>query len=103
MPDYADANFAYAQELIKTIALDGGTYKPLEPYFLEVIEACPDYHSDPYYYLGCSYYEQYKYPEAEKYLNQFIKYKDDDDKKFSKNYDFFISQSKEMLKSIAKI
>ncbi len=97
-PDYVDANFAFAEERIKTLSLADAKYKPVEPYFKKVIEICPKYHSDPYYYLGFIAYEDENWAESIRYLKQYLDFKDDDDKKFNKDYDAFLSQSKQMIR-----
>jgi outer membrane protein OmpA-like peptidoglycan-associated protein/tetratricopeptide (TPR) repeat protein len=97
-PDYAEANFQYAEGVIQHLRLDNKPFKSAEPYLLKVIENCPGYHSNPYYYLGFSYYEQEKWEDAAKYLKQFVDFTDDDLKKFDKNYEFFLDQAKTMLK-----
>jgi len=97
-PDYVDANFLYGIERIKTLNLDNKPYKSTEPYFKKVIQVCPKYHSDPYYYLGYSYYEQENYDSAKVYLKKYIDFSDDDDKKFNEKYDAFLYQAKEMYK-----
>lgn len=97
-PDYVDANFAYAEERIKTLILDRAPFKPAEPYYKKVIEACPKYHSNPYYYLGFSYYEEENWEETVKYLKLFLDFKEDDEKKYHKSYDNFRLQAKEMMK-----
>ena len=97
-PDYVDANFAYAEERIKTLIYENAPFKPTEIYFKKVIEICPNYHSDPYYYLGFIAYEESNWKESVKNLKQFLNFKSDDDKKFNKNYDGLISEAKEMLK-----
>ena len=97
-PDYVEANFVYADERIKTLIYENASFKPVEPYYKKVIELCPKYHSDPYYYLGFIYYEEKNWEEAAKYLKEFLNFKDDDEKKFNKNYEAFLSQAKQMLK-----
>jgi outer membrane protein OmpA-like peptidoglycan-associated protein len=99
-PEYPAANFAIAQEIIVTQKLNEASYKPAAPFFEKVVELCPKFHSDPYYYLGFIAYEGEKYEDAAKYLNQFVKFKDDDEKKFSKDYDFFLDNAKGMLKYV---
>jgi tetratricopeptide (TPR) repeat protein len=74
-PDYVDANFAYAEERIKTLSIENAAYKVVDPYFKKVIEFCPKYHSDPYYYLGFSCYEQENWEDCVKYLKEFLKFK----------------------------
>ncbi len=98
VPDYVDANYALALEKIATAKLNSTAFKPADQYFLKVIETCPKYHSDPYYFLGFSFYEQEKYADAMKYLKKFLDFVDDDDKKFSKDYDFYSVQAKDMMK-----
>lgn len=97
-PDYVDANFAYAMERIKTLIYADQSFKPTEPYFKKVIEVCPKYHSNPYYFLGFIYYEEEKWDESIKYLKEFLNFKSDNDKAFDKDYDAYLSQAKQMLK-----
>lgn len=99
VPDYVPANFALAEEYIKTAFLNQSSFDPAVPYFLTVVNTCPHYHSDPYYYLGIDYYEANKYADAVTYLQKFIDFKDEDVKKFSKSYDDFIYDAKQKLKS----
>ena len=101
-PDYVDANFAYAEEKIKTLIYLNASFKPTEEYFKKVIQICPNYHSDAYYYLGFIYYEEEKWDSCMKYLKGFQNYKSDDDTKFNKNYPAFLSQAKDMI-SYAKV
>ncbi len=97
-PEYPAANFAYALEKSVTIKLRGGNYEPLIPYLLKVVEKCPKFHSDVYYFLGFAYYEKENNVEAIKYLEQFVNFSDEDDTKFAKDYDGKLGQAKEMLK-----
>jgi outer membrane protein OmpA-like peptidoglycan-associated protein len=97
-PDYVDANFAFAMERIKTLIYADQAFKPTEPYFKKVIELCPKYHSNPYYFLGFIAYEDEKWDESVKYLKQFLDFKSDDDKKFDKDYDAYLSQAKQMVR-----
>lgn len=97
-PNYAAANFALAEEYVKTAYLNQSPFDPAIPYFMAVINSCPHYHSDPYYYVGLSYFEANKYAEAATYLQKYIDFKDDDVKKYSKNYDDFLYDAKQKLK-----
>ncbi len=97
-PDYVDANFAYAEEKIKTFIYANSSFKPSEPYFKKVVQLCPDYHSDASYYLGFIYYEEESWDSCVKYLKLFLNFKSDDDTKFNKNYPAFLSQAKDMMK-----
>jgi outer membrane protein OmpA-like peptidoglycan-associated protein len=97
-PDYVEANYAFAEGVLQRLRLDEKPFAPAEPYLLKVIAVCPDYHSNPYYYLGFSAYEQEKWDDAVKHLTAYINFSDDDLNKFDKNYEFFLDQSKLMLK-----
>lgn len=97
-PDYVDANFAFAMERIKTLIYADQSFKPTEPYFKKVIEICPKYHSNPYYFLGFICYEEEKWDESVKYLKEFLNFKSDVDTKFDKDYDAYLSQAKQMVK-----
>lgn len=97
-PDYVDANYAFAAERLKTLSINEEKYKPVEPYLKKVIEICPKYHSDPYYYLGFIAWEDENYDDCFKYLKQYLDFKDDDEKKFNKDYDAFLSQSRQMIR-----
>jgi len=97
-PDYIDATFYYAEELIKTEVYEQAPFAPAAVYFQKIIQACPRYHSDPYYFIGFSYYEQEKYDDAITYLQKFLDFKDDDEKKYSKKYDDYLYEAKQMIK-----
>ncbi|MGZ3862312.1 MAG: OmpA family protein [Bacteroidia bacterium] len=101
-PDFADANLFIGNEIIVKCKLDNLPFSTARPYFLEAIRACPKIHSEPYYYIGYSYYEDVKNDSAIKYLNLFLKFTDDDESKFSKDYQFEQYQAKEMIKAAKK-
>ena len=97
-PDYVAANYLFGMEKIKTLIFDNKPFKPVEPYFKKVVQICPQYHSNPYYYLGFLYYEAEQYDSAKVYLKKFLDFKDDNDNKFDEKYDAFKIQAKEMLR-----
>jgi outer membrane protein OmpA-like peptidoglycan-associated protein/tetratricopeptide (TPR) repeat protein len=97
-PDYVDANFAFAEERLRTLSYENAKYKSVEPYLKKVIEICPNYHSDPYYYMGFICYEDENWDESVKYLKKFLDFKSDDEKKFHKDYEAFLSQAKQMVR-----
>jgi len=98
-PTYVAANFALAEEYVKTAYADQTPFDPAVPYFLTVINTCPHYHSDPYYYVGISYFEANKYADAITYFQKYLDFKDEDVKKYSKNYDDFLYDAKQKLKA----
>lgn len=101
-PDFAQANWAMAQEIIVRCKLDNSPFEPAVPYMQRAIAVCPKIHSEPYYYIGFHFYEQGKNDSAIFYLNKFIKFVDDDEKKFAKDYDAELYQAKEMVRYAGK-
>lgn len=101
-PDFAEANLTMGNEIVVTSKLNNKPFAPAIPYFQKAIAVCPQIHSEPYYYIGFNYYEAMKNDSAIKYLEKFIKFKDDDDKKFAKDYEAEIYQAREMIKYAKK-
>ena len=101
-PDFAEANLFMAREIIVHCRLENKPYAPAVPYLKKAIAICPQIHSEPYYYIGFSYYEEAKNDSAVKYLQQFIKFRDEDGLKFSKEYETQMYNSKEMVKFAKK-
>lgn len=100
-PDYVAANFALAEEYVVTAYAHETSFDPAVPYFMTVINDCPNYHSDPYYFVGISYFEANKYTDAITYLQKFLDFKDEDVKKYAKDYDNLLYDAKQKIK-IAK-
>ncbi|MBS1652452.1 MAG: OmpA family protein [Bacteroidetes bacterium] len=101
-PDFAEANLYLAQEFIVRCKLENLSFKGTIPYFYKSIASCSQIHSSPYYYIGFYYYEEQKNDSAVKYLKKFTAFKDPDEKKFDKDYEFEIGQAKQMIKSAKK-
>ncbi len=101
-PDFAEANFAMAQEIIVHCKLENKPFTPAIPFLYKVIANCPDLHSNPYYYIGFDYYEKMKNDSAIKYLELFLNFKSDDPKKFDKDFEAEMYQAKEMIKYAKK-
>jgi outer membrane protein OmpA-like peptidoglycan-associated protein/tetratricopeptide (TPR) repeat protein len=96
--NYVQACYYAAQEIVVKCKLDNKSFSPAIPLFMKVIENCPQYHSEPYYYIGFYLYEAGKYKAAEPYLQKFVKFISDDEKKFSKDNEIEIYQAKDMIK-----
>ena len=101
-PDFAEANMAMAREIVVHSKLENKSFGAAVPFFYKAIAVCPQIHSEAYYYIGFNYYEETKNDSAIKYLTKFIKFKDDDEKKFGKEYEGQIYQAKEMIKYAKK-
>ncbi len=101
-PDFAEANFALAKEIIVHCKLENKPFTPAVPFLYKVISTCPQLHSNPYYYIGFDYYEKMQNDSAIKYLELFLKFQSDDPKKFDKDFEAEIYQAKEMIKQCKK-
>lgn len=101
-PDFAEANYALAKEIIVRVKLENQPYDPAVPFLMKAIKACPQIHSDPYYYIGSSFYEKFQNDSAIRYLELFTKFKDEDEKKFAKDHAELVAGAKSMLKECKK-
>lgn len=101
-PDFAEAHLAMGLELAARCKLESKPFTQTLPFFLKAISACPQIHSEPYYYIGFDYYERMMNDSAIKYLNKFIAFKDDDEKKFANDFNEEQYQAKMMVKSAKK-
>ena len=101
-PDFAEANLTLAFEMVVRIKLEEAAFAPTVPFFMRAIASCPQIHSEPYYYIGFSYYEREMNDSTLKYLQKFIAFKDEDNKKFAKDYNEEIANEKGMIKQIKK-
>jgi outer membrane protein OmpA-like peptidoglycan-associated protein len=98
-PDFAEAYLITGLELAARCKLEERDYKPTMPFFYKTIGLCPRLHSEPYYYLGLQYYLDRNNDSAVKYLKEFVEFKDDDSRKFGKEWNFEMEQARRMLKS----
>jgi outer membrane protein OmpA-like peptidoglycan-associated protein len=98
-PDFAEANLRMGFEMIVHLKLENKSFAAARQYFMKAIANCPDIHSEPYYYIGFGYYDEFKNDSAIKYLNKFIKFTSADEKKFGKDYEAELYNAKEMVKS----
>lgn len=101
-PEFAEANLAMGLELVARSKLESKAFTPSVPFFYKAIAACPQIHSEPYYYIGFDYYERHMNDSATKYLQKFLAFKDEDEKKFAKDWNEELYQAKMMVKSAKK-
>jgi outer membrane protein OmpA-like peptidoglycan-associated protein len=102
-PDFAEANLAIGLEIVVRMKLENASFAPAVPFFIRAIQACPQVHSEPYYYIGFDYYEKEKNDSAAYYLQKFVDFKDEDDKKFARDYEGEIANARGMMKQVKKI
>lgn len=101
-PDFAEAHLAMGLELAARAKLENKPFSQTLPFFYKAIATCADIHSEPYYYIGYEYYEKHRNDSAIKYLQKFLDFKADDEKKFSNDWEAEKYQAKMMVKSAKK-
>lgn len=69
-------------------------------YFNDVISNCPQYHADPYYYLGVLNYSDKNMSEAVKYFNLFLNFKGGTGQSYAPDHKKKINDVKEILPEI---
>jgi outer membrane protein OmpA-like peptidoglycan-associated protein len=62
-----------------------------------IVDECPDYHSDAYYFLGLIAYGQENLKDAIYYFNQFAQFDSDEREAFSKDYDKKIADIEDIM------
>lgn len=90
---FAAANAWFGMELARTLNYENAKIDPCKPYFQLMIDSCPDYHSDPYYWMGIIAYENEQWIEATEYYKKFMNFQGDDDA-FARDYDKKVEQAK---------
>jgi outer membrane protein OmpA-like peptidoglycan-associated protein len=95
-----DCRYYLGIEYFKRAKTSGSSYNPAEENFKELLERCPYYHSDPYYYLGVIYYGRSQYQEALKYFEGFINFPLEDESKFSSDYDQNYDDVQEVIRDL---
>lgn len=82
------------------VAKQGSSFSPSKQNLEKLIELCPEYHSEPYYYLGAMSYADKDYDKAVTYFEKFLRFPDSDPSKFDKDYDKKYAEVEEALKSV---
>jgi outer membrane protein OmpA-like peptidoglycan-associated protein len=95
-PDFADAQFALAHEIMIRCQVEEKPFAPARPFYLAAIKSCPQIHSEAYYFIGTSYYEEFQNDSAIRYFTLFLNFKDEDDSKFGKDYEQWRTNAKGM-------
>ncbi len=70
-------------------------------YLKPLVEACPEYHAEPYYFLGAMAYADQEYTDAQEFFDKYIHFSGDDPKKLGRDYDDKYETVKAALPSIA--
>lgn len=99
--DFVAANYAMAKEQLKTAISKGSSFNVVERYFVKVVENCPMYHAECYYYLGEIALGKREYRKAVDYYQAFIDFNSEDEKAYGKDFDEQLSQVKSNIEYAA--
>lgn len=82
-------------------AREGGVAftKPIQ-YYEHLLELCPYYHADPYYYLGAMYYAEGNLDKAEKHFTDFLAFDEVGEDKYSRKHPTMRKDVEELLPEI---
>lgn len=96
-PEYLEPRYEYAvQQSSLTINSKMGIDAQII-HFQKIIETCPTFHSDPYFFLGKHYLIKKDYAKAREFLQKFVDFQSEDENKFSKKYEDYLSEAKQDL------
>jgi outer membrane protein OmpA-like peptidoglycan-associated protein/tetratricopeptide (TPR) repeat protein len=76
------------------------SFQKSEEMFAKVLEYCPDYHADCFYYLGVVNYSQKDKAQAIKWFKGFKDFKNADNARYPEDYDKKLNDVKEILKEL---
>lgn len=80
----------------------GSSFEPAIGHLEKLVEMCPEYHSEPYYFLGAMYYADRKYEKAVSAFEKFLRFPDSDPSKFEKDYQKKYAEVEEVIPTIKK-
>ncbi|HCA82795.1 MAG TPA: hypothetical protein DEP18_03345 [Flavobacteriales bacterium] len=85
-PECAPCLYQLGKRAFDKAYKDGTSYHYAEDYFKKLINACPKYHSDPYYYMGVIAYSKEDYETAITWFKQFTEFKITDDSQMAEDH-----------------
>lgn len=80
----------------------GAPFTIPKQYLEKLIEICPEYHSEPYYFLGAMCYADHEYDQALIYFEKFLRFPDSDPTKFEKDYQKKYAEVEEAIPTLKK-
>ncbi len=81
----------------KTAKRTGGSFGAAQVLLKQLTDACPEYHSEPYYYLGAMAYADNQYAEALEYFDFFLHFPNDDASKYARDYEEKYGEVEEVI------
>ncbi len=78
----------------------GAPFAEAKQHLEKLMEICPDYHSETYYFLGAMSYADREYDKALDYFEKFLRFPDDDPTKVEKDYEKKYEEVKEAMETV---
>lgn len=79
---------------------NGSSFEPAKETLHKLVERCPEFHSEPYYFLGAMCYADHEYEKAIGYFEKFMRFPDSDPTKFEKDYERKYKEVEDALPTI---
>lgn len=95
--DFVAANYAMAHEQLRTARAKGSSFNVVERYFEKVVQNCPEFHSEAYFYLGEIALGKMEYRKAVDYYQEFIDFSSENENAYAKDFDEQLSIVKSNL------
>ena len=73
------------------------SYSLAKEQYLEIINQCPDFHSDPYYYIGLIAYGRQNFEDAIYYFKQYLNFDSSEPKAFARDYEKKVADIEDIL------
>jgi outer membrane protein OmpA-like peptidoglycan-associated protein/tetratricopeptide (TPR) repeat protein len=80
--------------------INNTSYKGARKWFEELVAICPDYHTDPYYYIGVTHYAESNYKEALASFKTFLEKTQLDEKAYAKDWQKKYDDVREILSEV---
>lgn len=96
-PEYVAANCEFGLQLERSLNYQKASKEPCIKYFEKVINACPEYHSAPYYIMAEIYFDKGDYKQAVDYYEKFLAFNSDYDEAYSRTYESDRTDAKDAL------
>lgn len=84
--DCAECKYQLGVRSFQNANQRGSSYDYAEGYFTQLIQQCPKYHSDAYYYLGVINFSNKNRAEALKYFREFLDFKGGGENSYSEDF-----------------
>lgn len=90
--------YLLGMEYFRRSKADGASFSQAKSHFQDVVQACPEFHADPYYCLGYIAYGEQDWVNALAYFKKFMDFPGAEEARIGKDYDDKYDAVQEVLK-----